>query len=146
MARSHAAVEDRPVASTLEQVPVAPLTRRRALAIAAAAGLGSMLARTPTPTFARARSFGLSAQLNKTLRGPRRFDLVGLSGANLERAQLKFPCSVDPDRIGGVLAGAAVGTVIPAGMDRHPLCPLAVKCAGTNLQVRPLEVCAAQPD
>jgi hypothetical protein len=63
------------------------------LAIAGAAGLSAMLARIPSISFARAgssRSFGMKARTGETLRAPRRFDLVGVGGSKLERAQLEI--------------------------------------------------------
>src|SRR4051794_34696824 len=93
MARSRAAVEDRPVASTLELVPVAPITRRRTLAIALAAALSSLLARVPSISFAaagRSRSFSMKGSIGETLKAPRRFDLVGLRGSGLEHADIEI--------------------------------------------------------
>jgi len=78
-------------------VSARPLTRRRALALGAAAGLSSLLARS-APSLARStprglspRSFGLdvpagafgAGRRTPTLRAPRRFDLLGLRGDGL---------------------------------------------------------------
>ncbi|WP_187369361.1 N-acetylmuramoyl-L-alanine amidase [Baekduia soli] len=69
-----------------------PLTRRRALALGAAAGLTSLWTRAPAPAWAgrlvRPRGFGLdvapgafSGRRTAVLRAPRRFDLLGVRGA-----------------------------------------------------------------
>jgi N-acetylmuramoyl-L-alanine amidase len=85
----------------------AALTRRRALGLGAAAGIGALLAR-PLPVLARTggsapRSFGLTVtaadwaggpdpRVSRVLRTRRRFDLVGLRGARADvevRARLR---------------------------------------------------------
>ncbi len=96
-ARSHARLAPAEGATTLSAVSARPLTRRRALALGAAAGLSSLLARS-TPSFARPsvrgadpRSFGLDIEAGAfgadgrtaALRAPRRFDLLGLRGDGL---------------------------------------------------------------
>jgi hypothetical protein len=83
--------------TTLNPVRPPTVTRRRALALGAAAGLGSLL-RVPAPAAwaapsraARARSFALDVpgsafrggRLTGVLRAPRRFDLLGAQGAGV---------------------------------------------------------------
>jgi len=74
-------------------VDAPPLTRRRALALGAAAGLTSLLSRAPAPAWAGGatapRSFGLDVARDAfgaggrtaVLRAPRRFDLLGVRAA-----------------------------------------------------------------
>src|SRR4051794_8113068 len=72
---------------------LAAITRRRALALGALTGLGSLLARAPVPSWGRgsattARGFGLDVpaaafgdgRTSDVLRAPRRFDLLGVRG------------------------------------------------------------------
>jgi hypothetical protein len=72
------------------------ITRRRALGVGAAAGLASLLARTPLAALARpaapALGFGLDVgpedfhgRLSRVLRAPRRFDVLGVRGADAAR-------------------------------------------------------------
>ncbi|HEU4975583.1 MAG TPA: peptidoglycan recognition protein [Baekduia sp.] len=86
-------------------MPAAPLTRRRALALGAAAGLSSLLtdvgsARAVVRASSRAaapRGFGLplphdvfgADRRTAVLRAPRRFDVVGIRGAGLAQARLE---------------------------------------------------------
>ncbi|MEA2302930.1 MAG: hypothetical protein QOH43_210 [Solirubrobacteraceae bacterium] len=86
----------------LRQAPPPPrFTRRRALAVGAAAGLGSLL-RRPVPGWALGRraslgSFGMDVpgtafaggRVTGVLRAPRRFDLFGARGAGLAGAGLE---------------------------------------------------------
>ncbi|MGZ6642188.1 MAG: peptidoglycan recognition protein family protein [Solirubrobacteraceae bacterium] len=78
------------------------LTRRRALALGIAAGAGTMLARAGAATAltrtrgARARGFGLtvrpgdfSGSTSRVLRAPRRFELLGVRGADAVRGRLE---------------------------------------------------------
>ncbi len=80
----------------------AAFTRRRALALGAAAGAGALLARTvgAEPALARraprARGFGLTVgpadfdgATSRVLRAPRRFDLLGVRGAGAARGRLE---------------------------------------------------------
>ena len=80
----------------------AALTRRRALALGAAAGAGALLARVGAaqPALARsaprARSFGMTVgpgdfegATSRVLRAPRRFDLLGVRGADAARGRLE---------------------------------------------------------
>jgi len=80
-------------------VDVPPLTRRRALALGAAAGLSSLLTRAAPPAWAgrtAPRGFGLDVARSAfgrdgrtgVLRAPRRFDLLGIRGDGLARASL----------------------------------------------------------
>ena len=76
------------------------ITRRRALVLGAAAGLGSLLAR-PLRTFgrsapARVRGFGMAVRprdfegaTSRVLRAPRRFDLLGVRGPDAVRGRLE---------------------------------------------------------
>jgi hypothetical protein len=92
-ARDPARVDPAAWAITLAAVARTTLTRRRALALGAAAGAGTLLAGTPAPALARGasrgpRAFGLTVgaadfhgRLSRVLRAPARFDLVGLRGA-----------------------------------------------------------------
>src|SRR6185436_20980163 len=79
------------------------LTRRRALALGAAAGLSSALTRAPAPPWARhvaasPRGFGLDVPRDAfdargrtaVLRAPRRFDLLGLRGDGLGATGLQI--------------------------------------------------------
>ena len=68
----------------------AAITRRRALALGAAAGAGTLLARIPAPALAAARAIGFgltvsagdfSGGVSRVLAAPRRFDIVGLRGS-----------------------------------------------------------------
>src|SRR4051794_12184082 len=99
MARSPASLAPRKRSNTLDAVGFPPLTRRRALAVAAAAGLSSLLSRAAPPAWAaRAapRGFGLDLARSEfgdggrtaVLKAPRRFDLLGVRGAGLARAEL----------------------------------------------------------
>ena len=76
-----------------------PLTRRHALALGAAAGAGTLLAR-PARVLARppgrARGFGLTVSprdfdgaTSRVLRAPRSFDLLGVRGADAARGRLE---------------------------------------------------------
>ena len=79
-------------ATSLDRVDAPPLTRRRALALGAAAGLSSLLIHAPAPAWARRalrpRGFGLDVVPGAfsgggrtgVLRAPRRFDLLGVRG------------------------------------------------------------------
>lgn len=87
MARLVADVQSAGRVRNLESVTSGRFTRRRALALGAAAGVGALLARTPTPAFADTRLFSMPVRLGETLRAPRRFDLVGIKGQALERAR-----------------------------------------------------------
>jgi hypothetical protein len=92
-ARDPARVDPAAAAITLAAVARTTLTRRRALALGAAAGAGTLLAGTPGRALARGasrgpRAFGLTlgaadfrGRLSRVLRAPARFDLVGLRGA-----------------------------------------------------------------
>jgi hypothetical protein len=91
-ARERAAVEPADDAVTLAAVARATLTRRRALALGAAAGAGTLLSRVPAPALAARgpapRGFGLDVaasdfdgHLSRVIRAPSRFDLLGLRGA-----------------------------------------------------------------
>ena len=74
------------------------ITRRRALVLGAAAGLGSLLAR-PFSAFgrgapARARGFGMAVRpgdfegaTSRVLRAPRRFDVLGVRGPDAARGR-----------------------------------------------------------
>jgi N-acetylmuramoyl-L-alanine amidase-like protein len=76
------------------------ITRRRALVLGAAAGLGSLLAR-PLSVFgrgapARARGFGMAVRpgdfegaTSRVLRAPRRFDLLGVRGPDAARGRFE---------------------------------------------------------
>jgi hypothetical protein len=76
------------------------ITRRRALAFGAAAGLGSLLAR-PFSAFGRAaparvRGFGMAVRpgdfegaTSRVLRAPRRFDLLGVRGPDAARGRFE---------------------------------------------------------
>jgi hypothetical protein len=76
------------------------ITRRRALVLGAAAGLGSLLGR-PFSAFgrsapARARGFGMSVRprdfegaTSRVLRAPRRFDLLGVRGPDAARGRFE---------------------------------------------------------
>ena len=76
------------------------ITRRRALVLGAAAGLGSLLAR-PFNAFgrrapARARGFGMAVRpgdfegaTSRVLRAPRRFDLLGVRGPDAARGRFE---------------------------------------------------------
>ncbi|HEX5899527.1 MAG TPA: N-acetylmuramoyl-L-alanine amidase, partial [Solirubrobacteraceae bacterium] len=76
------------------------ITRRRALVLGAAAGLGSLLAR-PFSAFgrgarARARGFGMAVRpedfegvTSRVLRAPRRFDLLGVRGPDAARGRFE---------------------------------------------------------
>jgi N-acetylmuramoyl-L-alanine amidase len=82
-------------------VDAPPLTRRRALALGAAAGLSSLLSRAAVPEWARAatapRAFGLDVRgsafgrgrRTATLRAPQRFDLLGVRGRGVAGAGLE---------------------------------------------------------
>jgi hypothetical protein len=77
------------------------LTRRRALALGAAAGLSSLVSRAAPPAWARRaaapRGFGLTlgrdafgaGHRTDVLRAPRRFDLLGVAGAGLPGSGLE---------------------------------------------------------
>ncbi|HEV7750415.1 MAG TPA: peptidoglycan recognition protein [Baekduia sp.] len=77
------------------------LTRRRALALGAAAGLSSLVSRAAPPAWARPaavpRGFGLTlprdafgaGRRTDVLRAPRRFDLLGAAGAGLPGSGLE---------------------------------------------------------
>jgi hypothetical protein len=92
-ARDHARVDPAAEAASLAAVARTKLTRRRALALGAAAGAGTVLSGTPAPALALGaprgpRSFGLTVgaadfhgRLSRVLRAPASFDLVGLRGA-----------------------------------------------------------------
>ena len=94
-ARKRAGVDRAAGAASLGPVRRAAVTRRRALTLGAAAGLGSLLASTPVAALGRGRGarpsgFGLvidpsdfpaGGGTSRVLRAPRRFDLVGLRGA-----------------------------------------------------------------
>src|SRR5919204_5901495 len=89
MARDRAGVAPRDAAVTLAAVGRTTITRRRALALGAATGLGSLLAR-PLSAFgrtasARPRGFGMNVRpadfeggLSRVLRAPGRFDVLGV--------------------------------------------------------------------
>jgi N-acetylmuramoyl-L-alanine amidase len=76
------------------------ITRRRALVLGAAAGLGSLLAR-PFSAFgrdapSRARGFGMAVRpgdfegaVSRVLRAPRRFDLLGVRGPDAARGRFE---------------------------------------------------------
>jgi hypothetical protein len=76
------------------------ITRRRALVLGAAAGLGSLLAR-PLSAFgrgapARVRSFGMAVRpgdfegaTSRVLRAPRRFDVLGVRGPDAARGRFE---------------------------------------------------------
>jgi hypothetical protein len=82
-------------------VDAPPLTRRRALALGAAAGLSSIVSRAAAPAWARRAAvpsgFGLTVARDAfgargrtaTLRAPRRFDLLGVRGTALGGAGLQ---------------------------------------------------------
>jgi hypothetical protein len=92
VARLPARLAHRKAATTLKVVDAPSLTRRRALALGAAAGLSAALTRVPAPAWARRaaapRGFGLDVPRDAfdargqtdVLRAPRRFDLLGLRG------------------------------------------------------------------
>jgi N-acetylmuramoyl-L-alanine amidase len=92
-ARDPARVDPAAGTITLAAVAGTTLTRRRVLALGAAAGAGTLLAGTRAPALARGasggpRSFGLTVgaadfqgRLSRVLRAPARFDVVGLRGA-----------------------------------------------------------------
>jgi hypothetical protein len=76
------------------------ITRRRALVLGAAAGLGSLLTRPLSalgrPAPARARGFGMSVRprdfegaTSRVLRAPRRFDVLGVRGPDAARGRLQ---------------------------------------------------------
>src|SRR5512132_324390 len=78
--------------ASLAAVGRTTITRRRALALGAAAGLGSLLAARPLPASGRAsperaQGFGMDigasdfdGRTTRVLRAPRRFDLIGVRG------------------------------------------------------------------
>ncbi|MDX6733017.1 MAG: hypothetical protein QOC54_2965, partial [Baekduia sp.] len=92
-AGSPAALASARGAATLGAVDAPSLTRRRALALGAAAGLSSLVSRSAPPAWAgRAaapQGFGLTlprgafgtGRRTDVLRAPRRFDLLGVAGA-----------------------------------------------------------------
>jgi hypothetical protein len=99
MARSGAPLDPHRRTTTLGAVGFPPLTRRRALALGAAAGASSLLARATPPAWARRaapRGFGLDVARSAfgedgrtgVLRAPRRFDLLGVRGPGLGQAGL----------------------------------------------------------
>jgi hypothetical protein len=124
-ARSPAPLARTEAAATLGTVDAPPLTRRRALALGAAAGLSSALSRAATPAWARRaavpQGFGLAVARGDfdargrtaPLRAPRRFDLLGVRGAG--RAGLGLEVRVRRD-------GAAWSAWVPlgAGHDHRP--------------------------
>jgi N-acetylmuramoyl-L-alanine amidase len=78
----------------------ATITRRRALALGAATGLGSLLSASPVPALgrraSRARGFGLTVgpgdfegATSRVLRTSRRFELLGVRGADAVRGGLE---------------------------------------------------------
>jgi hypothetical protein len=91
MAGDRARVAGRAGRATLAAVGATTITRRRALVLAAATGLGSLLTR-PFSAFGRAlpagvRGFGMDVgprdfegATSRVLRAPRRFDLLGVRG------------------------------------------------------------------
>src|ERR671937_1249271 len=93
MAGHRAGVAGQDGAATLAAVGATTTTRRRALVLGAAAGMGSLLAR-PLNALGRAapgrvRSFGMdvapsdfAGATSRVLRAPRRFDIVGVRGAH----------------------------------------------------------------
>jgi hypothetical protein len=102
MARLRALLARCEPTTTLAAVDAPSLTRRRALALGAAAGLSSTLTSGSAPAWARRavsgpRGFGLDVARDAfgadgrtaVLRAPRRFDLLGLRGAALGAAGLE---------------------------------------------------------
>ncbi|MDX6702940.1 MAG: hypothetical protein QOF26_3166 [Baekduia sp.] len=99
-ARSPARLAAAQAAATLGRVDAPPLTRRRALALGAVAGLSPLVARAAPPAWAtRAAApsgFGLTVARDAfgargrtaPLRAPRRFDLLGVRGQALRAAGL----------------------------------------------------------
>jgi hypothetical protein len=93
MARGRAELAAGGRGTRLAAVGRTTITRRRALALGAAAGLGSLLSARPSPAFGRsapgrATGFGLdvgaadfAGRTSRVLRAPRRFDLLGVRGA-----------------------------------------------------------------
>src|SRR5437764_5994640 len=97
MARIPARLAGDEGASSLGSVDAAPLTRRHALALGAAAGLSSLLAAPARSAWGASRrggprSFGMHVARDAfgrdgrtgVLRAPARFDLVGVRAAGLE--------------------------------------------------------------
>jgi hypothetical protein len=93
MARRRAELAAGGRGATLAAVGRTTITRRRALALGAAAGLGSLLSARPSLALGRsgpgrASGFGLDVRaadfegrMSRVLRAPRRFDLLGVRGA-----------------------------------------------------------------
>jgi N-acetylmuramoyl-L-alanine amidase-like protein len=100
MAGDRAAVAARATEATLARVGATTITRRRALVLAAATGVGSLLAR-PLEALARVpstrpRGFGmvvgsgeLEGGVSRVLRAPRRFDLLGVRGPGHGRLEVR---------------------------------------------------------
>src|SRR5919197_1553893 len=100
MAGDRAGVASQDGAVTLAAVGATTITRRRALVLGAAAGMGSLLAR-PLNALGRAtpgrlRAFGMdvapgdfTGATSRVLRAPRRFDLVGVRGAHVAGLEVR---------------------------------------------------------
>src|SRR6266540_814924 len=99
MAGNRAGVAGRDGLVTLAAVG-ATITRRRALVLGAAAGMGSLLAR-PLSAFGRTapgrlRGFGMDVApadfdgaTSRVLRAPRRFDLLGVRASHVQRLEVR---------------------------------------------------------
>jgi N-acetylmuramoyl-L-alanine amidase len=108
MAGDRAGIAGRRGRATLAAVGASTITRRRALVLGAATGLGSLAAR-PLSAFGRARparmrSFGMDVGprdfqgvTSRVLRAPRRFDVLGVRGPSAMRGRLE----VRVRRLGG---------------------------------------------
>jgi hypothetical protein len=124
MAGDRARVAARAGRVTLAAVGATTITRRRALVLGAATGLGSLLAR-PLSAFGRARpartrGFGMAVHprdfegaTSRVLSAPRRFDVLGVRGSRAVRGSLEVRVRRHGERFGPWVPLAAHGDHAP---------------------------------